>query len=154
MKSLVACAMATVLTMLTGCNQQMPGGPGASTSGSSGESTTTANKPMLGEAVETFDVNAPMLPTRIKQGDSSIVTFSVSRGKSFSEDVTIRMEELPKGVTCDPSSVSIKNGEKESTITFLAADDAEVGDFTAKVVAHPTKGSDATSSMKFSVLAK
>jgi hypothetical protein len=157
MKALWTLMMTGVIATFVGCNQQTPGGPGVTgtTQSNTGTSTTTtANKPIYGEAAGTFDVNAPALATRITQGESQTATLSLSRGKDFAEDVAISVTDLPEGVTIEPAKPMIKHDEKEATLTFHAAPEAAVGEFTAKVMAHPTKGADATSTMKLTVLQK
>jgi hypothetical protein len=159
MKALWTLMMIGVVATFVGCNQQTPGGPGVtgtttSNTGTSTTTTTTANKPIYGEAAGTFDVNAPSLATRVTQGETQTATVSLSRGKDFNEDVAISVTDLPEGVTVEPANPMIKHDEKETTLTFHAAPEAAVGEFTAKVMAHPTKGADATSTMKVTVLKK
>lgn len=132
------------ITAAIGCNQDStPGGPGAS--------TTSAKKPVVGQADDTFTLSVPSLGTSLKQGESKVVTLGIKRGTNFDGDVSVKLEGLPKGVTADPSSPSIKHGEAEAKFTLKAADDAALGDFTAKVIGHPSKGTEAASEMKITV---
>ena len=149
----LACALGAVVIGIAGCNQQTPGGPGA-TNQSNGTTATTANRPTYGEAEGTFDINAPALATRVKQGESATATISLSRGKNFNENVVLKVTELPHGVSIDPIIPMIRNSDKETTLTFRAAPNAALGEFTVKVLGHPDKGVDATSTLKLTILEK
>src|SRR5947209_5309313 len=128
----------------SGCNtKSTPGGPGAT--------KPDTNKPTLGQTEETFSLSVPTLTTHIKQGETKSEAVSIKRGRNFDEDVTLKFENVPNGVTITPSSSTIKHGDTEAKITIKAADDAAVGDFTIKVTGHPGKGTDATSEFKLTV---
>ena len=116
--------------------------------------TTTAQKPVIGDAEETFSLSVPSLSTNLKQGEIKVATISLSRGKNFDEDVTLKFADVPKGVTLDPADPVIKHGDAEVNITFQAADDAALGDFTIKVTGHPTKGTDAKTEFELNVTEK
>lgn len=156
MKALFACALAGLVVASIGCNQQTPGGPGAvqAPGASNPPTSTTANRPTYGEAPKSFEVNVPLLATRIKQGESATATISLSRGLNFDEDVTLTIAELPAGITVDPPAPIIKRGDQDVTLTFHAAADAGLGDFSVKLMGHPSKGPDATSDFKFTVVKK
>ena len=130
---------------LVGCDKGTPGGPGAT--GTGARSATTA----VSTADDTFSLSTPTLSTHIKQGESKVVTIGIRRGKNFGQDVSLKQDGLPKGVTADPSSPSIKAGEEDAKVTFKAADDAALGDFTVKVTGHPGKGADASNEFKLTV---
>jgi uncharacterized membrane protein len=100
---------------------------------------------------ETFTVSVPLLSTSLKQGETKAVAIGIKRDKSFDENVTLKFDDLPKGVTVEPASPVIKNGETEAKLMFKAADDASVGDKTVKVTGHPTKGADAEHDFKLTV---
>jgi len=145
MKRLVAGFVAVGLVALIGCNgSSTPGGPGAS-----GSAPNT--KPLIGQADDTFTLSTPTLSTSLKQGESKNVNISIKRGKNMDEDVSLKFEGLPKGVTVEPASPTIKHGDKEAQISVKAADDAALGDHTIKVTGHPTKGTDAMSELKITV---
>jgi hypothetical protein len=99
----------------------------------------------------TFSLIPPRMSTTIKQGETHAVTISIDRGKNFDEDVSLKFEDLPKGVSVEPASPTIKHGDKEVKVELKAADDAALGDHTIKVVGHPGKGPDATHEMKIKV---
>jgi uncharacterized membrane protein len=130
--------------VLIGCGDSgKPGGPGVKP----GKDKSN----VLGPSEETFTLDVPNLSTTLKQGESKNVSISLNRGKDFDEDVTLSFENLPKGVTIDPSKPKIGAGDKEAKLTLKAADDAALGDFAVKVTGHPTKGEDATNDLKIKV---
>lgn len=133
------------LATFCGCNKGTEGGPGA---------TNASNKSRLGQAEDTFSLAVPTFSTKLKQGESKVVDIDIKRGKNFDQDVTLKFDHLPQGVTIEPASPLIKHGDKEAKITIKAADDAAVGDFTVKVTGHPTQGADATNDLKLTVQKK
>lgn len=175
MKKQFAFLVGSALAVAVGCSQGNPGGPGANrtTTGTNTTATTppttttpnsnttaatgdrntnvTTNKPIVGEAENTFTLSVPTLSTTVKQGESKTVKISIDRGKNFDEDVTLEFSGLPQGITLEPERPMIKHGEKEDTITVHAANDAALGDFTVKVMGHPTQGADATNELKLTV---
>jgi uncharacterized membrane protein len=145
MKRLLAGVLAVGLATLIGCdNSSTPGGPGASGASSN-------KKPIIGQADDTFTLSMPTLSTSIKQGETKSVTIGVKRGKNLDEDVSLKFEALPKGVTVEPASPQIKHGESEAKVSLKAADDAALGDFKIRVTGHPTKGTDASSDLSITV---
>jgi len=169
------------LFFLVGCDNGKPGGPGATDKTKQTNSTTTTttnstnntgttgagtdhgtttstttsksspNGSMFGNADNTFTLDMPNLTTHLKQGEAKNVTISLKRGKNFSEDVALSFVDVPKGVTIDPASPTVKHSDTEVKLTVKAADDAAVGDFTIKVKGHPTTGADAENTMKVTV---
>ena len=103
---------------------------------------------------DTFTLSVPFWTTALKQGETKGFSISISRDKTFNQDVAVKFEGLPKGITVEPSTGGIKNGETEGKFSLKAADDAPVGDFVVKVMGHPTKGADASHDFKFSVAKK
>ena len=146
MKSLFAGLAVTAVVLVTGCAEGTPGGPGAK--------EVTANKPIVGQADNTFSLDVPKMSTTLKQGETKDLTIDVARGKNFSEDVELKFSGVPKGVIVDPASPVIMHSDKEAKITVKVADDAALGDFTVKVAGHPTSGADATSEFKITVAKK
>lgn len=96
----------------------------------------------------TFSISVPTLSTSIKQGETKVVSIGVKRESGFDEDVTLKFDDLPKGVTIEPTSPVVKQGDKDAQIKIKAADDAGLGDKTFKVTGHPAKGSDAVQEFK------
>jgi hypothetical protein len=154
MKVLHLSVLAVALLAAYGCSPSTPGGPGVPGAPGPRTSSAPADKPIIGQADETFNLSLPTLATKVKQGETVSASISVKRGKNFDEDVTLRFADVPKGVTVDPARPVIKHGDSEAKVTFKAADDAALGDFTLKVTGHPTKGADATSEFKLSVAEK
>jgi len=111
---------------------------------------TDAN-PVAGDPENTFRLDAPNLTTTVKQGETKVVTIGIARAKNFDQDVTLKFEGMPEGVTIDPAEPMIKHGEKEVKINVSAAADAAVNDFTVKIVGHPATGPDATNKFNLSV---
>jgi uncharacterized membrane protein len=138
------------LLAIAGCSQGTPGGGGTSTSGNTPTSLRT-EKPIVGQAEDTFQLSMPTLATKVRQGESKEATIGISRGKNFDDDVALKFVDMPKGVTMEPSAPVIKHGDKDVKVTFHAADDAALGDFKLKVTGHPTKGADATNEFKLTV---
>jgi len=133
------------MVALVGCeNNSTPGGPGAT-------NNTPQNQPVIGQGEETFSLDVPTLKTTIEQGESKSVSISLKRGKNFDQDVTLKFENVPQGVTIAPALDVIKHSEKEAKLTVTAAPDAALGDFTIKVTGHPAVGADATSELKIKV---
>jgi len=148
MKRLVAGFVAVGLVALIGCNNSStPGGPGAG-------GGTPNSKPLIGQADNTFTLSPPTLSTSLKQGEAKNVTIGIKRGKDLDEDVTLKLDGLPNGVTAEPASPMIKHGDKEVVISLKAADDAALGDHTIKVSGKPTKGTEAMSEFKITVKQK
>jgi len=146
MKSLFAGLTVTAIVLMTGCTEGTLGGPGAT--------EVTANKPIVGQADNTFSLDVPMMSTKLKQGETKELAIDVARGKNFSEDVELKFSGVPKGVTVDPANPVIMHSDKEAKFTVKAADDAALGDFTVKVTGHPTSGADATNEFKMTVAKK
>ncbi len=140
--------LALALVAFTGCGDRgTSGGPGATDSGT--------KQPLIGQVDDTFNLSVPSsLPfesTTVKQGGAAQVVVGIKRGKNFDQDVTIKFDGLPSGVTLDPASADIKRGETEAKFTLKATDVAALGDFTVKVTGHPAKGGDAKNEFKVTV---
>jgi uncharacterized membrane protein len=141
MKNLFVGLLGAALLAVAGCHPGTTGGPG----------TPGGKTPIVGQAENTFKLDTPNLSTKVKQGEAREVTIGIDRGKNFDQDVALKFEDLPKGVTIDPPSPMIKHGDKEAKATIHAADDAAVGDFTIKVDGKPTKGEMASNTFKVTV---
>jgi hypothetical protein len=148
---------AAALVAFVGCSSGTPGGPGAEKEKEKEKdkkSKVERAEDTVRQAEDTFSLSVPTFSTKIKQGESKAVTIGISRGKNFDEDVTLKFDDLPKGVTVEPAEATIKHGDKEAKLTLKAADDAALGDFTVKVIGHPQKGKDATNELKLTVQKK
>lgn len=147
MKRLYVGLLTAALVAFAGCDgKSTPGGPGVT--------NTSDKKTPVGQADNSFKLSTPTLATKLKQSESKVATISIKRGKNFDQDVVLKFEGKPEGVSIDPASPTLKHGEEEVKVTVKAADDAAVGDFTIKVVGHPKEGPDASSEMKLSVSKK
>jgi uncharacterized membrane protein len=152
-KSFVGLA-GTALIVICGCTQGIPGGPGAQPARPP-VTNQTANKPIVGEAKETFTLSVPLLATSLKQGEAKVIDISINRGTNLDADVTLSFSELPTGITVDPASPVIMHGDSKVSITLTATDDAALGDFVVKVTGHPSKGGvDAVNDLKLAVTKK
>jgi hypothetical protein len=100
---------------------------------------------------DSFTLSMPFWTTSLKQGETRAFSISISREKKFDQDVTLKFDGLPKGITVEPASAAIKNGETEAKFVLKAVDEAGLGDFRAMVTGHPTKGADASHEFKFSI---
>jgi uncharacterized membrane protein len=147
MKNPLMALLATAIVALVGCNQGTPGGEGVTTS-------PPHKPPVYGEAEDTFNLSVPRMSTTLHQGETKDVSIGIERGKNFDQDVALKVAEGPTGVTIDSASPVIKHGDTEAKLTFKAADDASLGDFTVKVTGHPAKGADATIDYKIAVAKK
>jgi len=138
---LVAALVAAVgSSVLVGCGSGSQGGPGADKKGG-----------VVNPADDAFTLSPPNSTTHIKQGESKVVEIGIKRGKNFGQDVSLKLDGLPKGVTADPAGPDIKAGQEDAKVTLKAADDAALGEFTVKVTGHPKTGADATNEFKLTV---
>ena len=85
----------------TGCNTGTPGGPGTEKD-KENKSTLQKAEDMVIQPEGTYSLTTPFLATRIKQGESKEVAVGIRRGKNFDEDVAIKFDDVPQGVTIDP----------------------------------------------------
>jgi hypothetical protein len=145
MKSLMTAAMVLTLTALTGCTQGEPGGPGTA--------AAPEKQATVGQTDDTFNLSVPLTSTSLQQGGQTEATIGINRAKNFDEDVALHFADVPQGVTIDPASPVIKHGDENVKVTFQAADESALGDFTVKVTGHPTNGSDALVDFKLGVVA-
>jgi uncharacterized membrane protein len=148
-------ALATVgLVALVGCNKGTTGGAGADKE-KENKSKIDRLKAAVRQPEDTFTLTVPTFSVKVKQGESKEVKIGIKKGKNFDEDVALKVEGLPKGVTLDPAEPVIKHGDKEVKLTVKAADDASLGDFTVKLTGHPEKeGGDATNKFNLTVQQK
>jgi len=113
--------------------------------------TGTDANPIAGDPENSFRLDAPNLATTIKQGETKVVTIGIARSKNFDQDVTLKFEGIPEGVTITPEEPMIKHGEKEVKLNVAATEDAAVNDFTIKIIGHPATGPDATNKFNLTV---
>lgn len=149
-KQLFKLVVPTMLLAAVGCTEGTRGGPGAATT----PQPQTANRPTYKDTDQTFTVSVPVLRTDVKQGETKEIKIGISRGKEFDQDVTLQFSGLPHGVTIEPEQAVIKKSDKDVGVRMTATDDAALGDFTAKIMAHPTLGIDATNDLPISISKK
>jgi len=72
----------------------------------------------------------------LKAGESANISVGITRPDS-DDDVTVKVEDLPKGVTVDKTSVKVKKGEKKADFVLKIdeKDVSEVENHKAKVTA-------------------
>ena len=141
---------------LNGCNRSSPEGAAATASSPSAKpEATVAMKPVVGEAENTFSLSVPHQPTSLKQGTETGVLIGINRGKNFDEEVGLKVDGLPDGVTVVSADPVIKHGSKDVSLMLKAADDAALGDFTVKVTGHrSSSGADSSHEFQLSVVQK
>jgi hypothetical protein len=155
MKSIWTMLAVGALAGLVGCNNGTPGGPGVDKAKErEKDSTLRKTQDKIVQPEDTFKLSVPTFSTKIKQGETKEIDIGIKRGKNFGEDVAIKFEVLPKGVTIDPAAPSLKSSDKELKVNLKADPEAALGDFTIKVVGHPEKGADATNDIKVTVAKK
>jgi hypothetical protein len=96
----------------------------------------------------------PVLTTTLQQGGTQAIAIGIQRDKAFDQDVTLKFNDVPKGVTFEPAHPVIKRGDTETKFTLRGADDASLGNFAIHVTGSPTKGADASREMKLTVTKK
>lgn len=133
----------------TGCNQGTPGGPGTT------EPESKKSILDVGHPDNTFTLSVPsslpLMSTSLKQGSSAKLTIGIKRGKDFQQDVALKFEGLPTGVTIDQASAKIAHDKSEANLAVTASDSAALGEFEIKVVGHPASGSDASNKFKITI---
>ena len=140
-----------LLVGLVGCSGGDSVGPTASpTDTPTKPVVTTANKPIAGEADNTFSLSVPFQAITLKQGEEMAVVIGINRGANFGEEVALEVAGLPEGVTLDPADPVIKPGSTDANLVLKAKSDAALGDFTVKVTGR-TASSGADSSNEFKI---
>jgi len=89
----------------------------------------------------------------IKQGDSYDLKIKIER-KNFDDPVTVRLSDLPEGVTSDMAEVVIPAGTTETKVKLTAAADAAVGEHDVKIDAKAPGVDDNMQTMKLTVKEK
>lgn len=90
----------------------------------------------------------------LMQGTTQTISIGITRDKKFDQDVALKFDEMPNGITLDPADPVIKQGQSAADVKITGADDAALGDFRVKVTGHPVKGADASSEITFTVVKK
>jgi len=83
----------------------------------------------------TLSITAPTGGVSIKQGESKDISVGIGH-PGGDADVTVKLENLPTGVTAEKDSATVKKGESTAKFTLKASDDAkEVTDHKMKATA-------------------
>ena len=129
---------------LYGCNQDStPGGPGTA--------LPESEKPMMGQTDNTFTLDVPMIATTIKQGEKDTVSIGIKRGTDFSQDVSLKFDNVPIGVTIEPAAPRISKAEENVELTVHASADAALGDFVVKLTGEPDAGAAAMADFSLTI---
>ena len=113
---------------------------------------TVVNKPIAGDADETFSLSVPFESVSLTQGEDKSVLIGINRGENFREQVAIKLSDLPEGVSLETTDPVIEQGTTDATLMLKAASDAALGDFTFKVTGHTaSSGADFSKEIKLTV---
>lgn len=126
--------LALVLALAAGC--------GSDRDGDGGNGGGLTDPPVGGSG----SINFVLSPTSVSlvQGESDATTLTLIRGGGFNGAVQLSIEDAPDGVTGTFSPATIPAGATSSTLTLLAAEDAEPGNHTITVRASADGVEDAT----------
>jgi len=98
---------------------------------------------------EGFTISIPILPTQIKQGETTSVTVSLNREKYFKRDVTLAVR-ASYGISVEPTEALVRGNDKpDVSLRITAARDANLGEYTISVKGTPETGQ--ATSMQFNV---
>lgn len=159
MKKIFMTLCMVALAHSMGCNRATPDGATATKSDSSGTSDeatrTVVKKPVAGEADHTFSLSVPFRSVALSQGGETSVQIGINRGDNFGEQVEVKVSGLPQGVTVETKEPVIMQGSTGVELTFKAASDAALGDFTAKVTGQTaSSGADYSKEIELTVSQK
>src|SRR4051812_17786791 len=106
-KAFLAVAVAAMV-VISGCDKGTTGGPGK-------DKDKDSLKNKVSQADETFTLSVPS--ASVKQGESKTVTVKITRGKNFTEDVALKFDGMPEGVTVDPAAPTLKKSDDTLDLT-------------------------------------
>ncbi|MBX9585519.1 MAG: hypothetical protein K2X87_34870 [Gemmataceae bacterium] len=131
---LIPAALAVFALAPVGCNKSPEGGtPG------------TANS---------FQLDLPVIPNAIKQGDTETVKIKVDRGKDFKGAVKLSAK-APDKITAEFDRTTVKDGEsQEVNLSIKPAADAPAGDHKVTITGTPESGSATSKDLTVKVVAK
>lgn len=134
MRKLLAAAAAAIALLPAACNKSPEGGtPG------------TANS---------FQLDLPVIPNAIKQGDTETVKIKVDRGKDFKGAVKLSAK-APDKISVDFDRSTVKDGEsQEVNLSIKPASDAPAGDHKVTITGTPDSGSATSKELTVKVVAK
>lgn len=152
MKKFVTSLCVLTLVTATSCSRTTREGQDAAKPASAESVQRVAKKPVAGEAEHTFSLSVPFVAVDLAQGEEQSIRIGINRGENFGEQVEIKVSDLPMGVTVETKEPVITQGSTGVELTLKAADDAALGDFTAKVTGHTTSsGADFSKEIKLTV---
>jgi uncharacterized membrane protein len=89
---------------------------------------------------EGFKIAVPAFNTDVKQGELQTVTVSLQRDSLFKQDVKLHIK-VPKGISVEPTSFTVKASDKPDTQLQIAAPkDAALGEYSVVVQGTPNTG--------------
>lgn len=143
MKTSFIASFVLVAVALSGCGESATQGPDVTTAASSPKpEKVVVMKPTIpSEAEHTFSLSVPFKTVALTQGEDKEVRIGINRGENFGEEVAIKVSELPAGVTVQPSDAVIPHGSTGVPLTFRAAKDAALGNFSVQVKGHTQSSS-------------
>jgi len=136
MNRVLAASSLGFLAIVSGCSQTPP--------------APAKSKPVMNAMDETFALN--ISPAKVTQGKTEAVVIGIKRGKDFGQDVSLKFDDIPAGITLDPLVPVISHEKNETSITAKAAEDAVPGDYTVGITGHPVKGEDSKGQLKLSIV--
>ena len=87
-----------------------------------------------------FTIAVPTSNTEVKQGELQTVVVSLQRDSLFKKDVKLQVK-APKGISVEPTSVTIKASDKPDVQLQIAAPkDAAIGEYSVVVTGTPETG--------------
>lgn len=132
-------AAVLVLAVAVGCQKTTSTGPGAPKAGG-------------GTTLKKLTVIAAKNQS-IKQGDTDKVLITITRD-NFDDPVTIKLNNLPKGVEVVGGKVEIPRGSNSATVQLKANDDAEPGEHDVTIAADAPGLNENTQTFKLNIKAK
>ncbi|XZE19751.1 hypothetical protein SH449x_005079 [Pirellulaceae bacterium SH449] len=123
----ISCTRAPTETSKTGANQ--------------GQERTVAKVPVSGVADQTFSLSVPFDTVTVIQGGQTPIKIGINRGPNFGEDVTLKVSNLPSGVTMEKETSMIAKGDNDASLKLIATKEAALGDFTIKVTGQTSSSS-------------
>ena len=89
---------------------------------------------------EGFRISVPTFETSVKQGQLQVVSVSLLRDSLFKQDVKLHIKAA-KGISVEPTSVTVKASEKPDVQLQIAAPkDAALGEYPVVVKGTPETG--------------
>ena len=133
MKTAIAIVMTLAVASLFGCQTSPRGGSMVENEG--------------------FRIGVPTFTTEVKQGELQTVTVSLKRDSLFKQDVTLQVKAA-KGISVEPSSVTIKASDKPDVQLQIAAPkDAALSEYPVVVKGTPETGEPASVGFTVKVVA-